>query len=154
MTLFGRSTLGIWDKKWDPMSTDKGWNDYMHTYLRYKGPIRDWGYFCLDMENQLNGIRGFQEQYRGQLDSHMYSTYPEYEDRLRILRAYMDTKKPKGFRGLWRDKRDTYSYYTFWGVIIFGGISVLLGLLSLIASVLQTIASWKALELPSQGSHR
>lgn len=144
MTLFGRSTLQTWDKRWksrDPSVCD----DYMHIYIKRNGhPC-----FSADMCEQLHSHFGDQ----GQSDFQAYSSYPDYEDRLRVLRAYMDSKKPKGFRGLWRDKRDTYSYYTFWGVIIFGGVSVLLGLLSLFASILQTIAAWKALDPPPQGSH-
>lgn len=149
MTLFGRSTLKTWDKTWDLGLVDMGWDDDMQNYFNQKGPGPKKDPFCADMDDHLNCNLWD----RGHLDSHMYSSYPEYEDRLRVLKAYMDSKKPKGFRGLWRDKRDTYSYYTFWGVIIFGSVSVLLALLSLIASVLQTIATWKALDLPLQNSH-
>lgn len=74
-----------------------------------------------------------------------YAEFPIFENRLRQLRAYMDNCKPKSFRDLYRDKRDTLNYYTFWGVIIFGVSSVLLGFFSLGVSAAQTVAAWKAI---------
>ena len=79
----------------------------------------------------------------------VYSAFPSFEPRLRELRAYMDSCRPTGLRQLWRDKRDTLNYYTFWGVIIFGFTSVLLALLSLAVSTAQTVASFKALDSTS-----
>ena len=78
-----------------------------------------------------------------------YTNFPTFEPRIRELRAYMDSCRPTGFRQLWRDKRDSLNYYTFWGVIIFGFTSVLLALLSLAVSTAQTVASFKALESTS-----
>ena len=78
-----------------------------------------------------------------------YSHFLVFEARLRQLRQYMGNQKPRGFRQLWHDKRDSLNYYTFWGVIIFGGISVFLAFFSLAVSVAQTVASFRALELSS-----
>jgi hypothetical protein len=46
----------------------------------------------------------------------LYERYPMFEDRLRILVAYMDSQKPGGLRGLWYDKRDSGAWFTFWAV--------------------------------------
>jgi hypothetical protein len=59
----------------------------------------------------------------------------------------MGSQKPRGLRQLWKDNRDSLNYYTFWGVIIFGLLSVFLGFFSLAVSVAQTIASFRALDL-------
>lgn len=45
-----------------------------------------------------------------------YENFPVFEDKLRILVAYMDTQKPGGLRGLWHDKRDSGAWFTFWAV--------------------------------------
>jgi len=74
-----------------------------------------------------------------------YSNFPVYEQRLRALRAYMDSAKPRGLLQLWKDNRDSLSYYTFWGVIIFGGLSFIIAFFSLTVSVSQTVASFEAL---------
>lgn len=76
-----------------------------------------------------------------------YSEFIIFENRIRQLVHYMDTQKPQGFRQLWRDKRDTLSYYTFWGVIIIGGLSVFPELFSLAVSIAQMVASFRALDL-------
>jgi hypothetical protein len=80
-----------------------------------------------------------------QKDELPYSDFPLLETRLRQLRHYMDTQKPRGLRQLWRDKRDSLNYFTFWGVIIFGVSSLLLALFSLLVEIAQTIASFKSL---------
>jgi hypothetical protein len=76
-----------------------------------------------------------------------YAQFPVFETRLRQLRHYMDSQKPRGLRQLWKDNRDSLNYYTFWGVIIFGLLSVFFALFSLAVSVAQTVASFRALEL-------
>lgn len=80
-----------------------------------------------------------------------YSEFPIFERRLRALRAYMDRAKPRGLLELWKDNRDSLTYYTFWGVIIFGVGSFLVAFLSLAVSISQTVAAFKALHLPSSG---
>ena len=76
-----------------------------------------------------------------------YSEFIIFENRIQQLVHYMDTQKPQGLRQLWKDKRDTLSYYTFWGVIIIGGMSVFLALFSLAVSIAQMVASFRALDL-------
>ncbi|MCJ1402530.1 stretch-activated cation channel mid1 [Xylographa trunciseda] len=75
-----------------------------------------------------------------------YSSFPIYESRLRELRAYMDSSKPPGLRQLFRDNRDSLTYYTFWGVIVFGTLSVALALFSLGISAAQAVAGFRALQ--------
>ncbi|KAL2067207.1 hypothetical protein VTL71DRAFT_1631 [Oculimacula yallundae] len=75
----------------------------------------------------------------------LYEKYPAFEDNLRIVVAYMDSQKPGGLRGLWYDKRDSGAWYTFWAVLWIGGISLIIGLLSLVASIAQSVASFKSL---------
>ncbi|KAK0108664.1 stretch-activated cation channel mid1 [Cadophora gregata] len=74
-----------------------------------------------------------------------YSQFGVFQTRLRQLRHYMDSQKPRGIRQLWKDKRDTLNYYTFWAVIIFGSLSIFLAFFSLAVSIAQTVASFKAL---------
>ena len=70
-----------------------------------------------------------------------------FENRVRILKAYMDMQKPSGLRALWRDKRDSGQWYTFWLVSILGGISILLALASLAVSIAQTVGTFQALQI-------
>ncbi len=80
-----------------------------------------------------------------------YSQFPIYGDRIRELRAYMDSQQPKGLRALWRDKRNSNSYYTFWFVVVFGSLSVFLGTCALAVSIAQTWATFQGIS-PSDGN--
>lgn len=82
-----------------------------------------------------------------QTDFH-YSQFDIFENRVRQLKFYMDSQKPRGFRQLWRDKRDALNYYTFWGVIIFGASTLFLAIVSLAVSAAQAVAAFKALDIP------
>ena len=79
-----------------------------------------------------------------------YSAYPIYGERLRELKAFMDKQRPKNLKQLVRDRRDTVGYWAFWAVIIAGGASIILALISIAVSSAQTVASFKALQ-PLQG---
>ncbi|TGO50670.1 hypothetical protein BOTNAR_0384g00040 [Botryotinia narcissicola] len=74
-----------------------------------------------------------------------YAHFGPLEHRVRILREYMDKQKPRGLRQLWMDSKDSFNYYTFRGVIIFGAVSVFLATASLAVSIAQTYASFKSL---------
>ena len=69
-----------------------------------------------------------------------------FEEQLRMLKAYMDGKKPRTISQLWKDARDATSWWTFWAVLFFGVVSVILALASLIVGILQTYATFKQLE--------
>jgi len=68
-----------------------------------------------------------------------------FEEQLRMLKAYMDGKKPRTIGQLWKDARDATSWWTFWAVLFFGVASIVLALASLIVGILQTYATFKAL---------
>lgn len=76
-----------------------------------------------------------------------YNRYPDLAPRIKLLVEYMEKQKPRGFRALWRDKRDSNAWYTFWAAVIFGAIALLLALTSLAVSAAQTWASFRALDL-------
>lgn len=77
-----------------------------------------------------------------------HSLHPEFQfaEQLRVLQAYMDGKKPRTFGQLWRDARDATSWYTFWAVLFFGVITILLALASLAVSIAQTVGTFMALD--------
>jgi hypothetical protein len=45
--------------------------------------------------------------------------FPMFVRRIRKLGHFIDTRKPKLLRQLWKDKRDTLNYYTFWAITLF-----------------------------------
>jgi hypothetical protein len=75
----------------------------------------------------------------------LFEKYHIWRDRLRELKAYMDSQKPGGIRGLWADKRDSLQWHTFWAVIIVGSFSLILSFLGLVVSVVQTVGTFKGI---------
>ena len=67
--------------------------------------------------------------------------FPILHSRLAILAKQVDGAKPRGWKELWRDKRDSAQWVTFWAVIIIGSLGLLLALLQVIIGVLQVTQS-------------
>jgi hypothetical protein len=44
---------------------------------------------------------------------------------------------------LWRDRRNPLQWYTFWAVLVVGGVSILLSFLQLVVSVAQLVVAIK-----------
>jgi len=74
-----------------------------------------------------------------------YAAHPMLTERVKILIDYMEKQKPKGFIALWKDKRDSSSWYTFWAAVIFGFVALVLALASLAVLAAQTWATFQGL---------
>jgi hypothetical protein len=81
-----------------------------------------------------------------------YSRFPELGPLVQVLMEFMQKQKPRGFRALWRDKRDSNSWYTFWAAVILGIGAFILALAGLGLASAQTWASLKALHLQMDSS--
>lgn len=143
MSLLANSQLGTWDAEQeirDFSETAPKLSRFMDKSLTSS--------YCFETRDHLL----FRLSKRGSLPHERlsYSQFPAYAARLRELRAYMDAQKPKGLRALWRDRRDSNTYYTFWFVAIFGSLSVLLATCALAVSIAQTWATFHT--LPSSNS--
>ena len=65
---------------------------------------------------------------------------------------FMQKQKPRGFLALWRDNRDSNSWYTFWAAVVLGVGAFVLALAGLGLALAQTWASLKALDLQTNSS--
>ncbi|KAH0544773.1 hypothetical protein FGG08_001140 [Glutinoglossum americanum] len=63
--------------------------------------------------------------------------FPVLRSRIASLHHQMSRMKPRGWRELWRDKRDSTQWFTFWAVIIIGGSGILLSLIQVILQAVQ-----------------
>ena len=86
--------------------------------LKSLGPSL-WPETCLSFEGELQE----QDVYDTNLDFRFLGA------RLLELQAYNLRQEPSRIRDLWRDRRNTLQWYTFWAVIFVGGLTVLLALL-------------------------
>jgi hypothetical protein len=70
----------------------------------------------------------------------MYSAsadFPLTGQRLLILQDYMNNQNPSDFRTLWHDKRDVLRWYTFWAVVVVGGLSIISSFASMALTAVQ-----------------
>ena len=70
-------------------------------------------------------------------EQHTYSAHDDFPvlgHRLMLLQDYNLRQQPSRIRDLWRDRRVPQQWYTFWAVLIIGGVSILLSTLQLVVS--------------------
>jgi hypothetical protein len=63
--------------------------------------------------------------------------FPILRSRIAVLQQQMTNLKPRGWREIWKDKRDSAQWYTFWAVIIFGGSGIVLSFIQAVLQALQ-----------------
>ena len=55
--------------------------------------------------------------------------FPVLRGRIAVLHSHLEGMKSRTWTELWRDKRDSAQWLTFWAVLFFGGLGLLLALL-------------------------
>ena len=96
-------------------------------------PTDLWPLSCRDPQGHL------QEQ-------DVYSTttdFPTLGPRLLRLQAYSLRQTPSKIRDLWRDFRTPLQWYTFWAVVLFGGLGVCLGTLQTLLAIAQVVSVYE-----------
>ncbi len=63
--------------------------------------------------------------------------FPMFRSRLATLQLYLSLRKPRTWKELWQDKRDSAQWFTFWAVLILGGLGLLLALFQVILQIVQ-----------------
>lgn len=90
-----------------------------------------WPVSCRTFEDVLQE----QDTYSSQDD------FPLLGQRLVKLQEFNLRQQPSRLRDLWRDRRNPLQWYTFWAVLVVGGLSLLLAMLSLGVAIAQLITS-------------
>lgn len=63
-----------------------------------------------------------------------------YKNRLVLLYNALAKEKPRTWKQLWNDKRDSAQWLTFWLVLVFGGTGILLQFIQVILQVVTTVS--------------
>lgn len=63
--------------------------------------------------------------------------FPMLGQRLVGLQEFNLRQQPSQLRDLWRDRRNPLQWYTFWAVLVVGGLSLLIGILQLAVAIAQ-----------------
>ncbi|KAI9668387.1 MAG: hypothetical protein M1831_001141 [Alyxoria varia] len=53
------------------------------------------------------------------------------------LQRYLSQKKPRTWRELWHDKRDSAQWFTFWAVLMIGGLGVVLAFMQVVLQAIE-----------------
>jgi hypothetical protein len=89
---------------------------------------------------QRDWTAAFQEwDYRPRRVYDIHDDFPIFGPRLRLINKLVLLSRPKGIKELWKDKRDTLQWYTFWAVVIIGGFGLVL---SICQTALAAIQVW------------
>jgi hypothetical protein len=63
--------------------------------------------------------------------------FPMYRSKLMALDQYMSKRRPRTWKELWQDKRDSAQWFTFWAVLILGGLGVVLTLIQVVLQIVE-----------------
>lgn len=63
--------------------------------------------------------------------------FPVLRGRIASLQQQMHNLKPRGWTEIWKDKRDSAQWYTFWAVIIFGGSGIIFAAVQVVLQAAQ-----------------
>lgn len=106
------------------------WKTYDKVLQSYPSEI--WPITCRTMEGHL-------------LQSDVYSArddFPRLGRRLIKLQQFNSRQRPSKLTDLWRDKRNPLQWFTFWAVVIVGGVANILAALQLLVTLLVLPASF------------
>lgn len=90
--------------------------------------------------------RNFQGSLQEQSSYSSQDDFPLLGQRLAKLQSFTRRQQPSELWDLWRDRRNPLQWYTFWAVLIVGGISIVLGVLQLLVGIAQLVVGVKQLE--------
>ena len=68
--------------------------------------------------------------------------FPFLADRLLSLQEFSVTQCPSDWRSVWRDRRDMARFWTLWAVMVFGGASIIIGIIQVVLAVAQLVAAY------------
>lgn len=63
--------------------------------------------------------------------------FPMMQSKLDFLNTIIQHKEPRSFSQLWKDKRNTHQWYTFWAIIFYGTLGLVIALAQLAVAVIQ-----------------
>jgi hypothetical protein len=86
---------------------------------------------CSSKEPQFSELFKERDFYRLKRD------FPILRCRLATLNHQISNMKPRGWKELWKDKRDSAHWLTFWAVIVIGGAGLLLSLIQVLLQAVQ-----------------
>lgn len=70
--------------------------------------------------------------------------FPILRSKIAIVHQQLSTTEPRGMRQLWHDTRDSAQWFTFWAVLVIGGVGIILSITQVALQAAQLLASSSA----------
>lgn len=83
----------------------------------------------------------FEEIVRDRSSYNLEDDFAVLRSRLVALILHLKTRRPRTWKELWGDKRDSSAWYTFWAVVVIGGLGLLLALSQVVLQIIQIVLS-------------
>ncbi|KAF8851461.1 hypothetical protein BDZ45DRAFT_150002 [Acephala macrosclerotiorum] len=98
-------------------------------------PNELWPNSCRDDRGRLQE----QEVYSVEVD------FPVLGPKLQKLQAFNMRQRPSTIRDMWRDRRNPLQWYTFWMMLVFGGVSIFVSTVQTLISLVQLVLQVKVM---------
>lgn len=95
----------------------KGSRERFQKLNHQKSAAQVWEPLLLDLCQEHSSRLSIPDREKYQL----VSTFSVLRPRILRINHYLDNRKPKGWRELWLDRRDSAEWMAFWTVLVFGG---------------------------------
>lgn len=82
-----------------------------------------WPLSCRDFDDVLQEVDSYSSR----------DDFPMLGSRLTVIQEFNLRQQPSKLRDLWRDRRNPLQWYTFWAVLVVGGLSIFLSVLVIIS---------------------
>ncbi|EXJ75002.1 uncharacterized protein A1O5_01698 [Cladophialophora psammophila CBS 110553] len=69
--------------------------------------------------------------------------FPFFARRLEILQEFSLAQTPSSWKLLWKDRRDLNRFYTLWATLIFGILTLSMGLIQILLTIAQVVAGFR-----------
>lgn len=93
---------------------------------------------CTRVDHVLDSTIRQRELYELSVD------FPLLKEKMVVLLRHLSLRRPRTWRELWNDKRDSASWFTFWAVVIIGGLGILMAFLQLVLQTVQVVLATKS----------
>ncbi|KAF2678547.1 hypothetical protein K458DRAFT_316608 [Lentithecium fluviatile CBS 122367] len=117
-----------------------GQNKASRRLFRSLDPFEDVPEGCTD--SNLSELGGRKQTRFGdlirELESYsLHKDFPILRYKLAMLAQHFSNRRPRTWKELWNDKRDSASWFTFWAVLVIGGIGIFLAFVQVVLQIVQ-----------------
>lgn len=92
-------------------------------------PETFWPVSCRSFENLLQEVDSYSSR----------DDFPILGSRLAVIQEFNLRQQPSRLWDLWKDRRSPLQWYTFWAVLVIGGLTIILTILQLIVGIIQVL---------------